>query len=151
MIFLLRDHQPAAEGHAPTLPSPAIGWLLKDGKLDLDKTSQFALQEAILALQRSHSLLVDAQTSGAGSVPGDFHGPFSSPQLRRTTLGTDQGAPMRPGSALPYISPERFAEMQTQRRRDPDYVEKLLSEAKAEFDEKWEVDPTTPTNYDSRI
>jgi hypothetical protein len=72
-------------------------------------------------------------------------------QQRRVVLETKQDKPARPGSALPYISPDELAEMQRRRREDPNYIEKLLAEGKAEFDAKWGIDPITPTDYDSRI
>lgn len=59
--------------------------------------------------------------------------------------------PIGPGCALPHITPEEFAQMQKRREDDPNWLEKLLARAKAEFDEKWGIDPTSDTDYDSRI
>ena len=54
----------------------------------------------------------------------------------------------RSGSALPPIFPEKFERLQREREKDPDYIRKLLEEAQAEFDEKWGIDPNSPTDYD---
>lgn len=151
MIVLLGSHKPFVKEDLQLQSAPTIGWLLRDGKLEFDKVSQSVLQEAVTTLQAAYDVVMDVNTLGAGAAPVNTRGQLASPHMRRSAMNAEIGTSPRPGSALPTITPQELAEAQSQRRKDPKYVEKLLEEAQSEFDQKWGIDPTTPTDYDSRI
>lgn len=66
--------------------------------------------------------------------------------LERVLLPSNPG---RPGSGLPKVPKAVSDRNWEELKADPDHFQKLLAQAKCEFDEKWGIDPETPTDYGS--